>query len=189
MEDFVKEAKEKPNTISWGSPPTGNPRIVGDAVAKEWGLRLRFVPQTSGAATDTALLGGHVDVKAGSSSDIAELKDAKILAVSSSERVPFLPDVPTFNEIGAKLGLPGTIPDLGTGRLIAVRSTMKAKHPEIFQKLAMTYKEAFDNPAYQEALKKTGVSLVTQYKKPDDATAQFRKLVADTLKFRNVPAN
>jgi len=189
MEDLVKEAQEKPDTISWGSPPTGNPKIAGSAVQKVWNLRLRYVPQAGGAGTDAALLGGHIDIKAGSASDVAEVKGLRVLAVSARERVPFLPDVPTFNEVAAKLGLGGTIPNLGTGRLIAVRSSMKSKRPEIFQKLAGSYAQAFNSPAYQEALKKVGQSLVTQFSQPAEATNQFREMVADTIKYRQTYRN
>ena len=189
MDDLIKEAREKPDTISWGSPPTGNPRIVGAAVQKAWNLRLRYVPQKSGAATDAALLGGHIDIKAGSASDVAEVKGARVLAVSARERVPFLGDAPTFNELVAKLKLGGTIPNLGTGRLIAVRSSLKSKRPEIFKKLAESYERAFHNPAYQDVLKKTGQSLVTQFRKPADATAQFRELVSESIKNRKTYRN
>jgi len=185
LEDLVKEAQEKPNTITWGSPSTGSAAMVGKLVARNWDLDLRFVPQAGGAESDTALLGGHVDVKVGTAAgDTSELQGVRVLAVSSRERLPFLPDVPTFNEVGAKLGFKGEIPNLGTGRMIVTHASMKAKHPEIFQKLAESYKAAFNDPGYQEVLKKTGQALATRFQEPEAATEQFRQLVDDSIKYR-----
>lgn len=185
MEDFVKEVKAKPNTVTWGSPSTGTARVMGQIVAKDWDLNMRYIPQASGAQTDTALLGGHVDLKVGSAaSDTAELQGIRILAVSSPERLAFLPNVPTFNEVGKKLGFKGEVPNLGTARLVLVRASLKEKHPEIFQKLAESYKAVFQNPGYQEALKKSGQALSTALKEPDAATAQFRDLVDNSIKYR-----
>jgi tripartite-type tricarboxylate transporter receptor subunit TctC len=185
IDDLVKQVKDNPDTVTWGSPPTGSAAMIGKIVARDWDLNMRYVPQASGAETDTALLGGHVDVKVGSAaSDTAELKGIRILAVSSPERLSFLPDVPTFNEAAAKLGLKADIPSLGTARLVLVRSSLKEKHPEVFQKLVESYQEAFKDPEYQEALKKSGQAFATSLKEPDAATAQFRELVDDSLKYR-----
>lgn len=183
LEDVIKEAKEKPDTISWGSPPTGNSTISAGIVEKGWGADLRYVPQDTGAATDTALLGGHIDIKIGTAGDVAEVDGVRVLAVAANERVPSLPDVPTFNEVGSKLGLMA-MPALGTGRLISVRAGVKANHPEIYAKLIESYKAAFNDPAYQEALKSSGQAGATAFNEPDAATTQFRQLVENSIKFK-----
>lgn len=183
IEDLIKEAKEKPDAISWGSPPTGNSVISAGVVEKGWGADLRYVPQETGAATDTALLGGHIDVKVGTAGDISEVDGIRGLAVASKERLPSLPDVPTFNEVGSKLGLLA-MPDIGTGRLISVHASVKANHPEVFAKLAESYKAAFNDPAYQEVLKSSGQAAATAFNEPDAATTQFRQLVEDSIKYK-----
>ena len=185
LEEMVKEAQTKPKNVSWGSPATGSAALVGKLIAKNWKLDLRYIPQSGGAETDTALLGGHVDVKVGTAvSDISELKGVRVLAIAAPERLPFLPDVPTFNEVGAKLGLTGLVPSIGTARLVAVHTSLKTKHPDRFQKLAESYKAAFHDPGYQETLKKTGQALATSFYEPARATSQFRELVEDTMKYR-----
>jgi tripartite-type tricarboxylate transporter receptor subunit TctC len=185
LEDLVKEAQAKPNTITWGSPASGSAALVGKLVAKNWNVDLRFIPQAGGAETDTALLGGHVDVKVGTAAgDISELKGVRVIAIAAPERLPFLPDVPTFNEVGAKFGFKEQIPSLGTARLVGVHATLKGKHPDRFQKLVDSYKAAFHDPAYQEVLKKTGQSIATAFYEPANATAKFRDLVDGTMKYR-----
>ncbi len=184
LEDLVKEAQEKPNTITWGSPPTGSAAIVGQLVTRNWKLDLRFVPQAGGAESDTALLGGHVDVKVGTAAgDVSELQGVRVLAVASSERMHFLPDVPTFNEVAEKMGFE-KIPNLGTARHVLVRAEVKKDHPERFQKLAESFAAAFHDPAYQQALKDTGQALATSFHEPDESTARFRELVDEGLKYR-----
>jgi tripartite-type tricarboxylate transporter receptor subunit TctC len=190
LEDLVKEAQQKPKSVSWGSPASGSAAIVGKLVAKNWNLDLRFVPQSGGAETDTALLGGHVDMKVGTAAgDVSELKGVRVIAVAAPERLPFLPEVPTFNEVGAKLGFKEKIPNLGTARLVVVHASLKTKHPDRFQKLADSYKAAFHDPAYQEMLKKTGQALATNFYEPARATAMFRELVDNTIKYRKEMSN
>ena len=76
FDDMMAEAKAKPNSVSWGTPPTGAPVIVGKLLARDFGLPLRFVPQANGAAADTSLLGGHIELKlGGAASDGNELGD------------------------------------------------------------------------------------------------------------------
>ena len=185
LDDYVKEAQQKPTTLSWGSPAVGSAALVGKLVAKNWKLDLRYVPQAGGAESDTALLGGHVDVKVGTAAgDVSELKGVRVIAIAAPERVPFLPDVPTFNEVGTKLGLKEQIPNLGTARLVVAHAALKANHPDRFKKLAESYKTAFHEPGYQEMLKKTGQALATNFYEPARATAQFRELVENTIKYQ-----
>jgi tripartite-type tricarboxylate transporter receptor subunit TctC len=185
LEDMVKEAQQKPNTVSWGSPAVGAAALVGKLFAKNWNLDVRYIPQAGGAESDTALLGGHVDVKVGTAAgDTSELQGIRVIAIAAPERLHFLPDVPTFNEVGAKLGFKQQIPNLGTARLVVVHASFKAKHPDRYKKLVDTYKAAFHDPAYQAMLKKTGQALATNFYEPAAATAQFRDMVETTLKYQ-----
>jgi tripartite-type tricarboxylate transporter receptor subunit TctC len=185
LEDMVREAQQKPNTVSWGSPAVGAAALVGKLFAKNWNLDVRYIPQAGGAESDTALLGGHVDVKVGTAAgDISELQGVRVIAIAAPERLPFLPDVPTFNEVGKKLGFNQEIPSLGTARLVVVHSSFKAKHPDRYKKLVETYKAAFHDSAYQAMLKKTGQALSTTFYEPAAATAHFRDMVETTIKYQ-----
>jgi tripartite-type tricarboxylate transporter receptor subunit TctC len=183
LDDVIKEAAEKPDTITYGSPPTGNSVISGGVVEQEWGVDLRYIPQAGGAETDTALLGGHIDVKVGTAGDITEVEGIRAIAVASTNRLKFLPDTPTFNEVAKEHGF-APMPNIGTGRLVAVRAGVKEKHPEIFQKLAETYAAAFNDPEYQAKLESSGQALSTSFNTPEDATAEFIKLIDDAVVYK-----
>lgn len=184
MEDLVKEAQANPGSISWGSPPTGAPALVGKLVANNWDLDFRYVPQAGGVESDTALLGGHVDFKVGTATgDSTELPGAKVIAVASPERLAFLPDVPTLNEVGAALGLTGEIPSLGSARLVLTHASLKAEHPDRFEILASSYNAALQDPEYQKVLAESGQAAYLNIYTPDEATALFRGLVEDTIKY------
>ncbi len=185
IDDLIKEAKEKPNTLTWGSPSVGMAQMVGKLFARSLGIQVRFVPQDSGAASDTAILGGHVDYRLGTASgDFAELGDkVRILAITGPKRLPFIPNVPIMEELAKTHKLSQPIPHLGTGRLIVVHPSLKTKHPDRYKKLVETYKAAFHSAGYQEVLKKTGQANATQFMEPGPANELFRSFVDDAVKY------
>jgi tripartite-type tricarboxylate transporter receptor subunit TctC len=185
IDDLIKEAKEKPNTLTWGSPTSGSAALVGKLWAKSFGLQVRFVPQDSGASSDTALMGGHVDIKLGTAAgDFAELGDkVRVLAIAAPKRVHFLPNVPTVDELAKKYGVE-PIANLGTARIVAVRASLKTKHPDRYKQIVDSYKAAFHNPAYQEVLKKTGQAPATQFMTPTEANVLIRQLYEGSIKSR-----
>ena len=185
IDDLIKEARANPGSLSWGSPASGSAALVGKLMAREFGLQVRFVPQDSGASSDTALLGGHVDFKLGTAAgDFAELGDkVRVLAIAAPKRVHFLPDVPTLDELAKKYGFKA-VATLGTARIVAVRASLKAKHPDRYKQIVDSYKAAFHNPAYQEVLKKTGQAPATQFMIPAEANALMRELYEGSIKSR-----
>ena len=185
IDDLIKEAKAKPNTLTWGSPAVGMAQMVGKLFARSLGIQVRFVPQDSGAASDTAILGGHVDYRLGTAAgDFAELGDkVRILAITGPKRLPFIPNVPIMDELAKNHSLSQPIPYLGTGRLVVVHPSLKTKHPERYKKLVETYKVAFHSAGYQDVLKKTGQANATQFMEPAEANKLFRSFVDDAVKY------
>lgn len=102
--EFIAAAKAKPGTISYGSAGIGNTtHLVGALFARSAGINLLHVPYKGSATND--LLGGFIDSTFLSASLAKEmLVDGRVraLAVSGAERVPSMPDVPTFAELGLK---------------------------------------------------------------------------------------
>jgi tripartite-type tricarboxylate transporter receptor subunit TctC len=108
--DFVKAAKANPDKFTCGNPGAGGmtEMILAD-VSKASGIKTpRVVPFPGSGPALVALLGGHTDIRIGQvSASIGMIRAGKTrgLAISARERTDFVPDVPTFKE----LGIGGTI--------------------------------------------------------------------------------
>ena len=91
-------------SLQVGTSGTGSVwHIAADAFAKAAGIEINMVPFDGAATAVTNLMGGHVQMVPVSESEVASgvaSGELKILAVCSSERSEFNPDVPTLQEIG-----------------------------------------------------------------------------------------
>jgi tripartite-type tricarboxylate transporter receptor subunit TctC len=104
LAEFVKLAKEKPATITYGSSGIGGAgHLAGELLAMMAKIELVHVPYKGGGPAMTGLLGGQID--AYFATPVAALPHikagkARALAVTGAERSPSLPDVPTVAESG-----------------------------------------------------------------------------------------
>ena len=104
--DFVAKAKAAPGKISYGSAGAGSPHHLAMELLKvNSGLHMVHIPYRGAAPALTDLAGGQVnammvDLAAGA----GFIKGGKVrpLAVANPTRLPQLPDVPTFAELGIK---------------------------------------------------------------------------------------
>ena len=104
--DFVAKAKAAPGKISYGSAGAGSPHHLAMELLKvQGGLHMVHIPYRGAAPALTDLAGGQVaammvDLAAGA----GFIKGGKVrpLAVANPTRLPQLPDVPTFAELGFK---------------------------------------------------------------------------------------
>jgi tripartite-type tricarboxylate transporter receptor subunit TctC len=104
-EDFFAAARQQPGSINVGVPGASTPQgIELQRLRDEYGVEVTAVPFNGNAEMTTALLGGNVAaVLINASSDVTENIDAgafRPLAVSSEERLSWLPDTPTLVESG-----------------------------------------------------------------------------------------
>ncbi len=102
IEDLIAKAKAAPGTIKIGHSGVGSTQnLTGELLDLETGADFIHVPYKGGAAAATALLGGEVDVVIDTGTIMTPQQDAgkfDILAVSSKDRWPDKPDVPTLAE-------------------------------------------------------------------------------------------
>ncbi|WP_186332421.1 tripartite tricarboxylate transporter substrate binding protein [Bordetella genomosp. 13] len=102
--DLVKLAKDKPDTLNYGSSGTGSVlHLAGALFADRAGIRMTHIPYKGGAAAMTDLVSGQVDLYfAASATAMPQVKGGRVLAlgVTSAKRVPALPDVPSIAEAG-----------------------------------------------------------------------------------------
>ncbi len=99
-EEFIAAAKKAPGKMKLcGSGSLSGHHIALLSLQKQAGVRITYIPETGSATQMTGFLGGHYDAIIANSDDLVRFRDkARILAVTSAERLKLFPDVPTFKE-------------------------------------------------------------------------------------------
>ncbi|MEJ8859011.1 tripartite tricarboxylate transporter substrate binding protein [Variovorax robiniae] len=104
--DFIAEAKAKAGGINYASAGAGSPHhLAMELLKSETGLAMTHVPYKGAAPALADLAGGQVPaMMIDLASGAGFIKGGKIkpLAVANATRLPQLPDVPTFAELGFK---------------------------------------------------------------------------------------
>jgi tripartite-type tricarboxylate transporter receptor subunit TctC len=104
LKEFVESAKAYPGKINYSSSGVyGTLHVAMEIFANAAGIKLFHVPYQGGGPAVTALLGGQVHALAsGPAAAIGQIKGGKMRALASwgTERLPLMPEVPTFKELG-----------------------------------------------------------------------------------------
>ena len=104
LAEFVQWCKANPAKAVYGTTAAGGtPHFVGMMLANVAGIAMTPVHYRGGAPALQDLIGGHVTASVNPISESMSLAKAgtiRILAVTGSQRSPFLPDVPTMGEAG-----------------------------------------------------------------------------------------
>lgn len=145
--DFIAKVRSHPGQVNYGSVGAGSPHhLAMELLKNKAGLHMVHIPYRGAAPALADLAGGQipvmmVDMAAGA----AFIKSGKIrpLAVANDKRLPQLPNVPTFAELGIKgvesaalVGLvgPAGLPD--TIKATLQKQVAAAIHqPQVTQKL------------------------------------------------------
>lgn len=103
------------------------------------------LPASNVTEVVTNQLGGFQDFMVANVGDYNSVKDnLNIICVFSEERSPLVPDVPTFNELAADLGLDANV-TASTHRGYLIRSGVD---PEVYDILCDAFEKAMANPEY-----------------------------------------
>jgi tripartite-type tricarboxylate transporter receptor subunit TctC len=152
-EAFFEAAKAKPGSLKVGVPGASTPQgIELQRLKDEHDVEVTVVPFNGNAEMTTALLGGNVDaILINASADVVENIEAGSfvpLVASPKERLSWLPDTPTFAELGydgltlsgSTFGLagPAGLPDDVTSTLEEALQTCLDK-PEVQKTLGERY--------------------------------------------------
>jgi tripartite-type tricarboxylate transporter receptor subunit TctC len=103
LADLVALAKAKPGMPIYGSAGNGNiTHLAFELLSQKAGIQMLHVPYRGAAAAQVAVLSHEVMMVFDTLAAVQHVKAGKFraLAVSSSERLPALPDVPTVAELG-----------------------------------------------------------------------------------------
>jgi tripartite-type tricarboxylate transporter receptor subunit TctC len=170
--EFIEYVRARPGQLNYGSPGYGTPHHLAMELFKhKTGVNLVHIPYKGSAGAVADLIGGHIAVM------VLPLhvgwtlaKDQKIraLAVASSKRVSFVPELPTL----AEQDIPGVDMD-GWYGLFAPAGTPAA----IIARFNSEVNEILRSPRIAETLAKQGLTIVGGT--PDE----FGILVARDLAF------
>ena len=100
LREFVDMAKAKPGNVTFASASTSQ-LVSAEVLASMAGIQMTNVPYKSGPAAMTDLIGGQVMMfSADFAVTLPQVKGGKIrgLAVTSTQRSPAIPELPTVNE-------------------------------------------------------------------------------------------
>ncbi len=149
MQEFIAYARAHPGTLNYASQGTGTTsHLTAELFSSKTGIRMQHVPYRGTAPAITDLISGHVDLmfaELASAIRLHEAGKARILAVATKQRVPMLPDIPTFIEAG--------VPDFLSDTWNAISAPPKTP-PAIVAKLNAAIVDVLKMPDVQDRLKK-----------------------------------
>lgn len=168
LQEFIAWAKTRENGITFGSPGVGTtPHLSGALFTSRAGIKAIHVPFRGAAQTIPTMLSGDVTVaidNLASYTSIIESGQMRALAVTSPQRWPTMPDVPTMAEAG--------MPDFvvtSWAAYVVPRGTPRA----IVDKLSVTMREISAEPALQARFQVAGARSIGST--PEEALAYAAK--------------
>jgi tripartite-type tricarboxylate transporter receptor subunit TctC len=168
LREFVDWAKTAEGKASFASTGPGTPaHFAGVMLNRAAGIGLVHVPYKGGAPAFNDLLGGQVSsmfTTIGLSGSAIGTGKVRVLAVTSERRLPALPDVPTFVE----LGYPDVVAYVWSG-LVAPAGTP----PAVVATLAAEFGRILRLPDVREKL------LATDQEPVGSAPAEFAEFMRD----------
>jgi tripartite-type tricarboxylate transporter receptor subunit TctC len=106
VDDLIREAKNNPGKLNYGSPGVGTAgHLAGEWFKKLTGTDITHVPYRGQNQVVQDLLAGNIQLSfetIGSAVPVIQNGQMRALASTSNERLPSLPAVPTFSELGIK---------------------------------------------------------------------------------------
>jgi tripartite-type tricarboxylate transporter receptor subunit TctC len=143
ISDLVSLAKSDVKNANYGTAGAGTvPHFLGVMLSDAAGVAMTHVPFQGGAPAMQALVGGHVSYVVDTVTESLELHKAgraRVIAVSSSNRAPQLPEVPTLREQGLNMDASGWFGVFGPAKLpidmvnrisAAIATAMKEKETQ-----------------------------------------------------------
>lgn len=102
VQDLIDEAKRRPGALTFGSPGIGSAvHISGEMFKLMAGVDMVHVPYRGGGPALADLVAGHIHLMFGNaSSTLPYVREGALraIAVTSAQRAPYLPNVPTIAE-------------------------------------------------------------------------------------------
>ena len=180
LKEFIDLVKANPGKLNYGSPGNGSPiQLFQELLNVRVGLNIRHIPYKGGAPSMTASLSNEVQanwVSPIQSLPLIQAGKLRPLAISTKQRSPTVPDVPSVSET-----VPGYAADVWFGFLV------RAGTPDaIINRLNAEVTRINKTPAMGERIAKLGA--IQLYNTPAEYAA-FMKEEADKWGelFKKVP--
>lgn len=173
VDEFVEYAKANPGAITLSGSGSYSANHLGVLeFNKAAGIETTYIPETGSGGAVPQLLGGHVQgLMTYTTMGINHADDIKILAVASEERVPSLPDVPTFKELGY---------DYVEGAYRGI-SGPPGLPEEIIDILAKTFAEVNAQPEYKKQMEEMGFEILDYGPEESKELISERKAYYETI--------
>jgi tripartite-type tricarboxylate transporter receptor subunit TctC len=154
LADVVQAARAKPGTLSYASfGIASTAELSGEAIKIASGIDITEIPYKSGAQCVQAIVSGEVsfgfDTAIGSVQRV-KAGQLRALAVTSTSRLPALPDVPSIADAG--------FPDSGVVAWIALFAPAATPAPTL-KKLEAAFQQLAQDPEVQKRLTEMGIEL------------------------------
>ncbi len=150
LNEVVSRAKAEPDRVTYSTAGVGTAtHLVAEILAQRAGITWRHVPYKGAAPAITDLIGGQVDLSMqGVPASYSMIKSGRVkaLAVTSRERWPDLPDVPTVSEF---------YPGFESETWLAI-SAPAGTPQAIVDKWEGWIKNVVADPVFDAAIRKTG---------------------------------
>ena len=175
--EFVAWAKQNPGKINFGSAGTGGTiHLAGEMFKQMAGIDMTHVPYKGAGPALTDLLSGNIQVMfdtLGTALPPVKSGLVRALGVSSTQRSPDLPDVPTIAESG--------YPDYRVSVWYGIAAPAKLPD-DIALKIGASLDRALNDDAFRASLEKIGFPVF----RPRSAAAIAEFIDADTARWSGV---
>jgi tripartite-type tricarboxylate transporter receptor subunit TctC len=146
LADFIQSARQSPGKLNEGSVTGAAAHLATEMFKSAAHIQMAHIPYKGAAPAMTDLLAGQIDLSfASTPGALPHIQAGKVraLAVTSAQRLPQMPDVPTVSESG----LPGFEASVWYG-LVAPANTP----PEIVQRLSRELRTIMQNKVAEQQM-------------------------------------
>ncbi|NVO17415.1 MAG: tripartite tricarboxylate transporter substrate binding protein [Rhodoplanes sp.] len=150
--ELKAKAQARPDALNYATLGEGSlPDLFLRWMNNQWSTKIQGIPYKGGGPAAQALMGGEAQItRFGVGNFLGALDSGKVkaLAVSSPQRSPLLPDVPTAAEAGI-----GDYPGIGWWGLGAPKGTP----PEAIERISTEFVKLFNEPKFKAFLDQQAV--------------------------------
>jgi tripartite-type tricarboxylate transporter receptor subunit TctC len=168
IKDFIAHAKSKPGELNYGKVGTGSvTELLPKQLEKDTGIKMTGVTFRGTGPAMQEVVAGRIDFAVSPLSVAMPLyveKKIKVIGMTSPERLPIAPDVPTLKEQGVN------IVNYGWWGVCAASGTPKA----LLEKINKHVQDAVASEDYKSTMGKTGVIPIST------SVDEFGKIITET---------